>query len=222
MTTAVGAATPTTQQPSTQNAATKASASDYETFLKMLTAQARYQDPLEPMDSSEYAAQLAQFSMVEQQTEANDILQSMSQQMGLANMAAMSGWVGMEARVAAPAYFDGANPVTVAPNPAAVADAVNMVVTDSKGNEVQRVSLPVSAEPYQWNGLGDDGNPIAAGTYTFTVESSKNGEVILSDIAEVYSPVTETQMQGNDVVLILEGGSAILASSVTALRGQNT
>ncbi len=35
--------------------------SDFETFIKMLTTQAKYQDPLEPLDSSEYAAQLAQF-----------------------------------------------------------------------------------------------------------------------------------------------------------------
>ena len=47
---------------------------DFETFIKMLTTQAKYQDPLEPLDSSEYAAQLAQFSMVEQQVLSNDLL----------------------------------------------------------------------------------------------------------------------------------------------------
>ncbi len=55
--------------------------SDFETFLQMLTAQARYQDPLEPIDSSEYAAQLAQFSMVEQQVQSNELLQALSAQM---------------------------------------------------------------------------------------------------------------------------------------------
>lgn len=48
--------------------------SDFEVFLQMLTAQAEYQDPLEPIDSSEYAAQLAQFSMVEQQVMTNDLM----------------------------------------------------------------------------------------------------------------------------------------------------
>ena len=60
--------------------------SDFETFLKMLTAQAQYQDPLEPIDSSEYAAQLAQFSMVEQQVLANDRLSELTAQMSIANM----------------------------------------------------------------------------------------------------------------------------------------
>ncbi|AZV80139.1 flagellar basal body rod modification protein [Parasedimentitalea marina] len=195
-----------------------AETSDYETFLRMLTAQAKYQDPLEPMDSSEYASQLAQFSMVEKQTENNALLASMAQQMGLANMAAMSGWVGMEARAATPGYFDGSTPVVVSPNPAAASDTVELVVSDSDGNEVQRITLPVSADAYEWNGLDDDGAALPSGNYTFVVESIENGEVLMSEMAEVYSNVTETQMQGTDVVLILEGGSAILASSVTALR----
>ena len=47
----------------TQNAVT----SDFQTFIQMLTTQAENQDPLNPMDSAEYASQLASFSSVEQQ-----------------------------------------------------------------------------------------------------------------------------------------------------------
>lgn len=217
MTTAVSSATSVAATTSTTSTTT-AEVSDYDTFLKMLTAQAKYQDPLEPMDSSEYASQLAQFSMVEKQTENNALLSSIAQQMGLANMAAMSGWVGMDARAAAPAYFDGSTPIAVSPNPAASSDTVELVVSDSSGSEVQRITLPVSADAYEWDGLDDNGTAFASDTYTFVVESIANEEVILSEMAEVYSTVAETQMQGTDVILILEGGSAILASSVTALR----
>ena len=38
--------------------------SDYETFLKMLTVQMQNQDPLNPVESSDFAAQLATFSSV--------------------------------------------------------------------------------------------------------------------------------------------------------------
>ena len=68
--------TPTVQTDQQQAAAVLSS--DFETFLQMLTAQARYQDPLEPIDSSEYASQLAQFSMVEQQVLSNDLLTSLT------------------------------------------------------------------------------------------------------------------------------------------------
>jgi len=221
MVTDVTGAPATTQAASSAAVTEKATGltSDFETFLKMLTAQARYQDPLEPIDSSEYAAQLAQFSMVEQQVQGNDILASVQQQLGLANMAAMSGWVGMEARAAAPAYFDGSSPITVSPNPASIADTVQLVVRDSDGNEVQRIDLPVTADAYEWTGVDDDGVAFEEGMYTFNVESiDSQGEVLLSEMAEIYTEVKETQMQGGDVVLILDGGSAILSSSVTALR----
>lgn len=221
MTTAVTSAGSSAAQTYAQPAASQGTSgltSDFETFVKMLTAQATNQDPLEPLDSTEYAAQLAQFSMVEQQTKSNTLLEGLQSQLGLANMAALSGWVGMEARGVAPGYFDGSNEITIAPNPAAAADSVTLVVQNANGTEVQRVTLPVSAEPYQWNGLDDDGNPLEAGEYSFVVESRKGDDLLLQEYAEIYFKVNETRMQGGDVGLITEGGSVVLASSVSALR----
>lgn len=221
MTTAVTSAGNPAAQSSPQPASSQKTSgltSDFETFVKMLTAQATNQDPLEPLDSTEYAAQLAQFSMVEQQTKSNTLLEGLQSQLGLANMAALSGWVGMEARAVAPGYFDGSNTVTIAPNPAAAADSVTLVVKNANGTEVQRVALPVSAEPYEWNGLDEDGNPLEAGEYSFVVESRKGDDLLLQEYAEVYFKVNETRMQGGEVGLITKGGSVVLASSVSALR----
>lgn len=44
---------------------------DYSAFLKLLVAQMQNQDPLEPMKSSDYVAQLATFSQVEKSVELN-------------------------------------------------------------------------------------------------------------------------------------------------------
>jgi len=70
------------------------------------------QDPLNPVDSSDYAVQLATFSGVEQQVLTNDLLRGLAAQNGTAGLAQMANWVGMEARAVAPAFFDGA-PITV-------------------------------------------------------------------------------------------------------------
>mgnify|MGYP001034431070 CR=1 FL=1 len=191
--------------------------SDFETFLQMLTAQARYQDPLEPIDSSEYAAQLAQFSMVEQQVMSNDLLTALMTQLGTSNMGQLAGVIGMEARTTSPVQYDG-TPITVAPNPAAVADEVFLVAYDSDGNEVQRISLPVSADPVEWDGLDENGDPLPSGTYSFGVESHADGELLILEPAEAYGRVTEARTQGGQSVLILEGGSMVLASDVNGLR----
>ena len=158
--------------------------SDFETFLKMLTAQARYQDPLEPIDSTEYASQLAQFSSVEQQVKSNDLLSSLVSQMGSSNMAQFAGWIGMDARSVAPAYFDG-SPIEVSPNPAAVAEEVDLIVKDVDGKEIQRVPIDVTANTIKWDGLDDDGLPFESGLYTFVVESRAEGKVVLAEQAEV-------------------------------------
>ncbi len=212
------AATASAASSATKSAATSALTSDFETFLTLMTTQAQYQDPLEPMDASDYTAQLAQFSSVEQQVLTNETLGSMLTQLSLTNMSQLTGWVGKEVRAQAAAAYDGVNSVSIAPNPAAVADDVELVVYDEAESEVGRFKLPVSAEPFEWNGEGKDGDQLAAGNYTFVVESLSNGEVILSEVAEVYGIVQETQNVGGDVALIMESGSAILATSVTALR----
>ena len=71
--------------------------SDFDVFLQMLTAQARYQDPLEPVDSSEYASQLAQFSMVEQQVLTNDLVENLMSALTSSETGNMAQWIGMEA-----------------------------------------------------------------------------------------------------------------------------
>ncbi|KIN63006.1 Flagellar basal-body rod modification protein FlgD [Sulfitobacter noctilucicola] len=210
----VSAASPQSNAP-TQDASVLSS--DFETFLKMLTAQARYQDPLEPIDSSEYAAQLAQFSMVEQQVLANDFLSSLSSQLAAGNLGQMANWIGMETRTTAPVLFDG-SPIEISPNPAAVSDKVFLIVRDGTGQEVQRLRIPVSAEPISWAGVSSDGRPLDKGLFSFDVESWANGEIVLSEPAETYGRIVETRLQDGETVLILEGGSGLLATDVTGLR----
>ena len=91
--------------------------SDFDTFLKMLTAQMQNQDPLNPMDSTDYATQLATFSGVEQQARTNELLTNLGSQMAVLGMSQLAGWVGQEARAEAPVWMDG-DPVTMQLTPA--------------------------------------------------------------------------------------------------------
>lgn len=193
---------------------------DFETFLKMLTVQMQNQDPLNPVDSSDYAVQLATFSGVEQQVQTNDLLRNLADIMGASGMSQMATWVGKEARAAAPAYFDG-NPVTIAPNPVSVADSAEIIVFDESGAEVERFTIPVSAEPVEWSGLDSDGNPRPTGLYSFEIVSLSGGAPLSQDPVDVYSRITEVRRQGSETILILEGGAAIATNQVSALRDPN-
>jgi flagellar basal-body rod modification protein FlgD len=206
-------AAPTPAAPPSGRALT----SDFNTFLQMLTVQMRNQDPLNPIDSADYAVQLATFSGVEQQVKTNELLGQLSSQLQLSGLAELAGWVGREARAAMPARFDGA-PITLSPNPAADADSAELVVRNAAGQEVARGPIPVASDPIEWAGVGADGTPLPSGTYRFEVVSLKAGEVLRTDPAELYATIREVRAEGGETVLVMEGGALVPAGEVTALR----
>ena len=69
-------ALPSGYSPSTTSATSKSSV-DYQSFLKLLIAQMKNQDPTSPMESTEYVAQIAAFSQVEQSVQLNQKLDQM-------------------------------------------------------------------------------------------------------------------------------------------------
>ncbi|MCV0393769.1 MAG: flagellar hook assembly protein FlgD [Rhizobiaceae bacterium] len=64
---------------------------DYETFLKLLVAEMKNQDPTNPMDSTEYVSQLASFSSVEQSVQLNKKLEMILESNSLAQADAILG-----------------------------------------------------------------------------------------------------------------------------------
>lgn len=71
--------TGTTALNGTAGSTSSAGNVDYQSFLKLLVAQMKTQDPTNPMDSTQYVAQLAQFSQVEQSIQVNSKLNQLLQ-----------------------------------------------------------------------------------------------------------------------------------------------
>lgn len=208
--------TPTTGVATSAKSGT-AIASDFTTFLKMLTTQMQNQDPLNPIDSTDYATQLATFSGVEQQVQTNQLLSALSSQFGLMGMAQLAGWVGQEARSDAPVWMDG-TPVTLSPTVAAGATQAVLVVRDSNGDTVAREDLPLDGGEYSWAGLDAAGQPLPAGTYNLTVENWTDGVQGTTTTVESYSRIIEARNTASGVSLILNGGIEVPATDITALR----
>lgn len=218
---ASGAASGASSQSGSQSGAAAQAQSqlgvNYNNFLKLLTAQIQNQDPLEPMKSEEFAVQLATFSGVEQQVRTNQLLESLASGIGMSGISQLAGWVGMEARVAAPAAFDG-TPVTLAPDPDPASDAATLVVRDEFDRVVSREAMPMGVETILWAGVGDDGAPLPPGRYTFQLESLNSGEITSIRPVEHYATVDEARQGANGIEVVLRGGTAVPASEVTALR----
>jgi flagellar basal-body rod modification protein FlgD len=82
-----------TTQTSSANSTdqTSKTAVDYQSFLKLLVAEMKNQDPTNPMDSTQYVAQLAAFSQVEQSVQINTKLDQLLQSSSLAQADALIG-----------------------------------------------------------------------------------------------------------------------------------
>ncbi|MHA6327106.1 flagellar hook capping FlgD N-terminal domain-containing protein [Roseivivax sp. CAU 1753] len=191
--------------------------SDFETFLQMLVTQAENQDPLNPIESSDYAAQLATFAAVEQQVLTNELLQQVQSQLSGSAMAELSGWVGSDVLVAAPVMFDGV-PIELSPQLATGATSAQLIVKNSAGTVVSREALSIPPGQVQWAGTDGSGNPLPPGVYSFEVESSQDGRVIENSPALAYGTVSEARADAEGITLILESGASIAMEEVEAIR----
>jgi flagellar basal-body rod modification protein FlgD len=191
--------------------------SDFNTFLRMLTTQMQNQDPLNPLESTDFAVQLATFSGVEQQVQTNQLLAGLAGQFSLMGMAQLSGWVGQDARTTADVWYDG-SPVQLTPQPAPAADNLVLTVRDSSGRLVSREAVPLDSRNYAWLGADAAGDPLPPGRYQLRLESRLGEEVLRTDPIPAYAPIQEARREGDQITLILKGGIAVAANDVTALR----
>ncbi|PTX57586.1 flagellar basal-body rod modification protein FlgD [Litoreibacter ponti] len=207
----------TASTPPVQTNDRDALSSDFETFITMLTVQMENQDPLNPLDSQDFATQLATFSGVEQQVKTNELLDTLNTQFLSSSLGDMASWVGMNARLAAPAHFDG-EPISIVANPPSFAERSELVVYNDQGIEVQRSSIPVSDDEISWDGTGANGTTLASGTYSFEVIAYSNDEIIDVHTPDLFTEVLEVRSIDGQAVIATEGGHLHPASIVSGLR----
>jgi flagellar basal-body rod modification protein FlgD len=193
--------------------------SDFQTFLLMLTEQLKNQDPLNPLEATDFAVQLATFSGVEQQVRTNDLLRDLAGQMGAGSLAQYSGWIGMEAKTAAPVFFDG-QPVLIDPQRATGATSSTLTVRDARGMIVGQAVLPPGTGPVEWVATDTSGAPMPTGLYSLSVEN-RNGDLVLPTTpVHSYARVTEVRASASGPEIVLAGGGVANPADVTALRNQ--
>lgn len=191
--------------------------SDFETFLKMLTVQMENQDPLNPIQSADFAVQLATFSGVEQQVRTNELISDLMGSLNLSGLAQLSGWVGMEARAPVAALFQG-DPITLAPTLPSGIDQATLVVRDARGQEVSREAIPTDGRDILWGGGDAFGARLPDGLYRFEVETRSAGELVSIDPVPVYARIAEARLEAGATVVVFEGGEVAGTDAITGLR----
>ena len=212
-----GLTTTTTTDTSSQASIDAATlTSDFDTFLQLLTAQLENQDPLEPVDSTQFVEQLATFSSVEQQIQTNSLLESILGALGGDNNE-LASWVGQLVEAEAPVRFTGA-PIDLMVTPNPDAETTELVVRDALGTEVYRRDIDDSVSKVTWDGTLTAGGTAEPGLYSFRIARTSEGNPLPTEVPSGFSLVKEARLESGQISLVLDGGTTIPASEVTALR----
>lgn len=200
-------------------------AEDFTQFLTLLTTQLQNQDPLSPMDSTEFTNQLVQFSQVEQTINTNQKLDSMlAMQMGTIS-SSMLNYVGMDVSYrSADMHFDGEQPVKV--NYALSKDAVTakMNVYSDKGELVfsKDVDRSVGGHSIQWDGKDSNGQTVDKGTYQVEIAAFDSDDKQIKVSTVVSGKVRGIESQDGVIFLLIGERAVALGNVVNATRSEQT
>lgn len=206
-----------TTSNTTSAAVQPGSNADFNTFLRMLTAQLKNQDPMNPMEGTEFAVQLATFSGVEQQAQTNKLLAQMISQTGAGGLTQAANLIGKEVQTTEPVRFgDTALTLDIAPDPRA--DDVALVALDASGQEVARELIGLGAGQVEWFGRDASGQKLPDGQYQFRIQNLRAGEVVSETDVPTYARVMEVQLKDDAPHLIFDGGASASMGAIHALR----
>lgn len=191
-------------------------AQDFNQFLTLLTTQLMNQDPLDPMDSTEFTNQLVQFSQVEQSINTNQKLDDMlALQLGSLSTVAL-GYVGMDVTYTSTEMnWDGAKPVDINYALEKNASVLKVNIYDEAGTLVRSMDAPKAAggQQAQWDGKDNNGNVMPEGTYKLKVDAADNDQKPINVTTAVSGNVRGIEAQ-NGVIFLLVGERAIALNSV--------
>ncbi len=144
-----------------------------EDFLRLLVAQLQHQDPLNPMNSTEFTAQLAQFSALEQQRNTNENLEKLIERQEFLARVNVAGLMGKEVL----AYnnellVDKPGPVEITFELPQDAKSAQVTITDPAGRLIRSLSTSNAKKGFNtvtWDGKTESGQIVPTGTYYFAV-----------------------------------------------------
>lgn len=146
-------------------------------FLNLLITQLQNQDPLSPMESADFTAQLAQFSSLEQLFDVNDRLEQMQAQFTSQGSGDILGYVGKVVTAGDNQMLvDG---IGVTSGGYSIDDAADVIITvfDSNGLEVKRIQAE-HQEPgtyaFEWDGRDNGGARVSDGSYSYEVSATND------------------------------------------------
>jgi flagellar basal-body rod modification protein FlgD len=215
MTTISSSSTTTSSTSSAYQTDRAALIDNYETFLTLLTEQLKNQDPLSPMNSTEFTSQLVQYSGVEQQLKTNDLLAKLNDNSTVSAGATAVAYLGKEATAnTSLATIPAGGNATWNYEIPRDAETVTLRVLDSSGRVITSANGETTRgeKAFQWDGKDQSGRAVNAGTYTLEINATgADGRSIAGTVMR-RGIVSGVDMSGSSPSVTIAGATVPLSS----------
>lgn len=204
----------TSSDPATASAQNTA---NFNSFLKLLTTQLSNQDPLNPIDATQFTSQLAQFSQVEQQVQTNSnlkgLLTAQNATQSMSSISLLGKMVEVQGKAATLQNGSAEWDYTLSGN----ASATAITVTDSQGNVVRSTTGAVTSGAHQfvWDGKADDGTQLPNGQYTVQVTALDSNQASVPVTVDSVTSVTGVSFSSGVAHIETANGEIALSDLVS-------
>lgn len=191
---------------------------DLNRFLTLLVTQLQNQDPLDPLDTNEFTAQLVQFAGVEQQIQNNANLETLIELGRASEVAAIVNVIGKRIEAGGTMLALNAGKAEAAYTLSEAAAETKLTVTDESGKVVYAAKGKTEAgrHEFSWDGRDEDGRALADGAYTLTVTATRrDGSAI--DIEQRTIGTVTAAAKGEDGAILSLGRAQVPMSQVRSI-----
>jgi flagellar basal-body rod modification protein FlgD len=197
-------------------------------FLKLLTFQLRSQNPLKPYDNQEFAAQLAQFSQLEQLVDIKSLIEEQVYSNNILTQtianSALPGMIGKNAKAITNNFvYDGISKPTLGYDLPTNVQSANLTIKDASGKIIKQIELNNSElnQGYHtifWDGTNNSGDTVGGGKYFFSVEGNDSVGGKFSAFTSLYGKIEAVRFKSEGTMLVINGTEMTL-NSISDISG---
>ena len=180
-------------------------------FMKLLIQQMKHQDPMNPMDGSQFAAQLAQFSSLEQLQNLNtSMTNSINANYLLTqsiNNTLSSTLIGKAVKVGgSDLTYSGQDSVQLGYKLPVDASSVTVNIYDQNGTLVKTLdgTKGIGDNKLSWDFSDNNGNKVQEGKYTFEVKAKNMGGEDINTTTYKYGLVSGVRFTDQGTMLVVD------------------
>lgn len=199
-------------------------------FLKLLTFQLKSQNPMKPYDNQEFAAQLAQFTQLEQLSDIKSLMEEQNKSNNILSRnisnSALPGMLGKVAKAYTENFQLSSGKSTELGLTINTPQADGKItIYDSNGNivrsmDIDKTKLSRGDQTMSWDGKDDKGNTLPTGNYTFFADLVDSSGKITEGKTFTSGVIDAVRFKSEGTVLVV-GGFEVPLENVTDIATRN-